>query len=38
MTPDVHPPSAMPSKVIINIKPTRVPASLAGKLSRTMIA
>ena len=34
MAPDIQPPSAMPSSVIIITKPTRPPAWLAGKFSR----
>jgi len=36
--PDIQPPSAMPKSVHMITAPTRHPASLAGKCSRTMIA
>ena len=36
--PDIQPPSAMPTSVIMMTVPTRTPASFAGKCSRTMIA
>ena len=36
--PDIQPPRAMPIMVAMMTAPTREPASLAGKYSRTMIA
>ena len=38
ITPEPHPPSAIPKSVAMMTRPTRAPASLGGKYSRTMMA
>jgi len=38
MTPDIHPPNAMPSSVAMMITPKRMPASRAGRYSRITMA